>query len=390
MPSALASHWTLDPTITFLNHGSFGACPRPVLDEQARLRAHIEAEPVRFFMRELEERLDAARLALAAFVGADPDGLAFVRNATEGVNTVLARLELSPGDALLTTDHAYSACKNALDELAARTGAQVIVAKVPFPLTSSDQIVEAIEAAVTPAVRLALIDHVTSPTGLVLPVPEIVRRLEGRGIECLVDGAHAPGMLELDLAALGATYYTGNCHKWICAPKGAAFLWVRADRRDRVRPLVFSHGARTPRTDRSRFRLEFDWTGTDDPTPALCVPTAIETMAQLGGGWPAVRAHNHALVLEARDLLLAAWGSPPPPAPDALLGSLATIPLPPLRPIPARGGFDPLADALFFDHRIEVPIIPWPTGRAIRVAAQLYNAPADYQRLRDALATYLA
>ncbi len=390
MPSALASHWTLDPTLTFLNHGSFGACPRPVLEAQATLRAHIEAEPVRFFMRELEGRLDAARATLATFLRADPEGLAFVRNATEGVNTVLARLPLTSSDALLTTDHAYSACKNALDELSARTGAQVIVAKVPFPIASPDQVVEALERAATPAVKLALIDHVTSPTGLVFPAAQIVARLQGRGIDCLVDGAHAPGMLDLDLDALGAAYYTGNCHKWLCAPKGAAFLWVRADRRDRVRPLVYSHGARTARADRSRFRLEFDWTGTDDPTAALCVPVALETMASLvPGGWPEIRARNHALVREARDGLLALSGSPAP-APDAMIGSLATVPLPPLRPIAARGPFDPLADALFHEDRIEVPIIPWAGGKMVRVAAQLYNAPADYQRLCDALRARMA
>src|SRR5881398_3220031 len=265
MPSDLARFWTLDPAVAFLNHGSFGACPRPVLEAQQRLRERLERQPVRFFVRDLEPLLDDARSALAAFLGADPEGLVFVTNATTAVNAVLRSLALAPGDQLLVTDHAYNACRNALDFVAAAARAEVVVVPVPFPLASADAVVEAVLAQVTPHTRLALLDHVTSPTGLVLPIERLVRALAARGIDTLIDGAHAPGMLPLDLRALGAAYYTGNCHKWLCAPKGAAFLYVRRDRQERVRPLAHGHGLNSARIDRSRFRLEHDWIATDDP-----------------------------------------------------------------------------------------------------------------------------
>ncbi|MCA9661874.1 MAG: aminotransferase class V-fold PLP-dependent enzyme, partial [Myxococcales bacterium] len=215
MATTLRARWTLDPAITFLNHGSFGACPRVVLDAQQALREELEREPVRFFVRELPGRLDAARERLAAFVGADPADLVFVRNATEAVNAIVRSLDLQPGDHILTTDHAYNACRNVLEYVAERRAARVNVATIPFPIASPAQATAAILAAVTPQTRLALIDHVTSPTGLVLPIAEIVAALAERGVDTLVDGAHGPGMIDLDLEAIGAAYYTGNLHKWV-------------------------------------------------------------------------------------------------------------------------------------------------------------------------------
>jgi len=378
--------WALDPTVTFLNHGSYGACPRAVLEHQGRLRAELEAQPVRFLGRELEERLDEARAALGRFVGADPDDLAFVPNATTGVNTVLRSLAFRPGDEVLTTDHTYGACRNALDAVAARSGARVVTVPIPFPIEGPDAVVDRVLAAVGPHTRLALLDHVTSPTGLVFPLDRLVSGLAERGVDALIDGAHAPGMLPLDLDALGAAYYTANCHKWVCAPKGSAFLHVRRDRQAEIRPLSISHGASDPRTDRSRFRLEFDWTGTQDPTAYLCVPEALRVMAgALPGGWPAVMERNRALALRARDRLLAVLKAPVP-APASMIGSLAAVPLPRLAaPAPRRR--DPIHVALGERFAIEVPVMTWPggTGRALRVSAQLYNTDDDFERLATAL-----
>jgi isopenicillin-N epimerase len=392
-PSNLADLWPLDPKVTFLNHGSFGACPTEVLRHQAALRAEMEAEPVRFLGRELDDRLDAARAALAAFVGADADDLAFVTNATSGVNAVLRSREFAAGDELLTTDHAYNACKNALEFVARRSGARVVIATLPFPVTSPDEIVATVMAHVTPRTRVALLDHITSPTALILPVERLIAELGGRGIDVLIDGAHAPGMLPLDLRTLGATYYSGNCHKWLCAPKGSAFLWVRRDRHADVRPLTISHGANATRTNRPRFRLEFDWTGTSDPTAWLTVPKAIDYLGSLlPGGWPALMARNHALALDARRLLCETAGTAPP-CPDSMVGSLASVRLPDgTKNALAWRERDPLQGRLFDGWGLEVPIMSWPAAprRLLRVSAQLYNDRAHYARLAEALSKELA
>src|SRR5262249_38817731 len=271
-----------------------------------------EREPLRFLNRELEGELDQARAELGAFVNADPDDLAFVPNATTGVNTVLRALHLAPGDELLTTDHVYGACYNALEDTAERAGARVVVARVPFPLSGEDDVLGPVLEQVTERTRLVLIDHVTSPTALVFPVKRLVAGLASRGIDTLVDGAHAPGMLPLDLLALGAAYYTANCHKWLCAPKGAAFLHVRRDRQGALRPLVITTVATSPRVDRSRFRLEFDWTGSDDPTAYLSVPGSIAFLQRLfPGGMTELYARTHALVVKARHRRCAALEIPP-------------------------------------------------------------------------------
>ncbi len=391
MRSPFARHWRLDPDVTFLNHGSFGACPAVVLEAQARIRERMEREPVRFMIRDLEGLLAEARSALAELVGAQPDDLAFVPNATTGVNTVLRSLRLSAGDELLTTDHGYAACHNALVFEAERSGARVVVAAVPFPLASPEEVVESVLSRVTARTRLLLIDHVTSPTALIFPVERLVAALAARGVDTLVDGAHAAGMLPLALDALGAAYYTANCHKWLCAPKGSAFLHVRRDRQRDLRPLTISHGASSTRRDASRFRVEHDWTGTVDPSAYLAVPEAIRfVQALLPGGLPALRAHNHALIVEARSVLARVLGVEPP-APTSMLGSMVTLPLPLSPPPPEPGQLEPLQDALFFEHRLELPVFRWQGPRRwLRVTAQAYNVPADYERLATALSAMVS
>lgn len=390
--NALASQWDLDPQIVFLNHGSFGACPRSVLEYQTRLRARLEAEPVRFFVHELEPLLDAVRRELGAFVGASPQDLVFVPNATAGVNTVVRSFAFREGDALLVTDHTYNACRNAVDFVAEQHRARVEVASVPFPLRSSDEVVERILERVSSRTRLAVIDHVTSPTGLVLPLEKVIAELHRRNVEVLVDGAHAPGMLPLEVERLGVAYYTGNCHKWVCAPKGAAFLYARRDRQAALRPLVISHGASSSRVDRPRFHLEFDWTGTGDPTPFLCIAEAIRHVASLvPGGWDEVRTRNRALALAARTMLCERLGVPEP-APPEMIGSLATVPLPPSPRPPLPSGEDSLGESLMDRYRIEIPVLNWPAWpvRHVRLAAALYNQLSEYTVLADALATLLA
>lgn len=389
----MRAHFRLDPTITFLNHGSFGATPTAVLEAQRRVQDRLEAEPVRFFLRELPDELARVRARLGAFVGADPDDLALIPNATTGVNTVLRSLSLSPGDELLCTDHEYNACRNALDAVAAAHGVRVVVVRIPFPLADPGDVTGRLVAAVTPRTRVALVDHVTSQTGLVFPLAEIVPALAARGVDVLVDGAHAPGMVPLDLRTLGAAWYTGNCHKWLCSPKGAALLFARRDKQASLRPLVVSHGANAPLDGRTRFRAEHDWCGTTDPSAWLVIPDAIDHLASLvEGGWPALMAENRALALAARDLLCATLGIDKP-APDSMIGALAAVPLPPGDGIHAPPLYlDGLQERLFHEHRIEVPVIPWPAppARILRVSAQLHNVRADYERLAAVLPSLLA
>jgi isopenicillin-N epimerase len=389
-PAADPNLWLLDPKIIFLNHGSFGSCPRAVLKFQKKLRDRLEREPIQFLVRDLEALLDEARRELSAFVNAEPDNLVFVQNATSGVNTVLRSLKFSRGDELLVTDNEYNASRNALEFVAEKSGARAVVARVPFPIESENQIVEAVLDRVTSRTRLALLDHVTSQTGLVFPIERLVRELSARGVETLVDGAHAPGMVPLNLKQLGATYYTGNCHKWICAPKTAAFLYVKRERQKEIRPLVISHGANSPRKDRSRFLLEFSWMGTSDPTACLTVPEALRYIASLRpGGWPEVMQRNRALAIAARKLICDALEIEPP-CPESLIGSMASIPIPDAvenskSKLPAFA--DALQDELRRVYKIEVPIIPWPERpkRLLRVSAQLYNSLPQYEKLAQAM-----
>ena len=383
--------WRLDPDVSFLNHGSFGACPVAVLERQAELRDELEHEPVDFLVRRLPARLAEVRAVLGGFLGAEPDDLAFVPNATTGVNAVLGSLDLVPGDELLTTSHAYPGCRNALAHACARSGARLVVADVPFPLDGEDDVVAPVLAAVSPRTRLALLDHVTSPTALVFPIGRLVAALRERGIETLVDGAHAPGMVPVDLDRLGAGWYTGNAHKWLCAPKGAAFLHVRRDLRTRVRPAVTSLGY-SEEASPARFRAEFDWTGTCDPTPWLAIPAALDALGSLlPGGWPEVMTRNRALALEAREAVERAIRVPPA-APAEMIGSMASVPLPKAAPGSAAARLGPHELGVWLRERgVEAWLYPWPSpgGMLVRVSAQLYNAKVEYERLGALLAEAL-
>jgi isopenicillin-N epimerase len=323
-------------------------------------------------------------------VGARPDDLVFVQNATSGCNAVLGSLALSPGDEIVITNHGYNACNNAAAHVCERAGARLRIATVPYPLHSEDEVVAAVLAEVGPRTRLVLIDHITSPTALVFPVEKLCAELAHRGVDVLVDGAHAPGMVPLELDRLGATYYTGNLHKWVCAPKGAAILWARKDRQAGLRPPVISHGANTPRTDRSRFHLEFDWTGTQDVTALLSAPTAIAFMATLDPeGWPGVMKKNRELAAQARRLLNDRLQQDPL-CPERLLGSMATVRLPPAPAGQPRTAYpDALQERLEDHFRVQVPIVPYPL-RTVRVSAQRYNRLEQYARLADALEAALA
>jgi isopenicillin-N epimerase len=355
---------------------------------QCNLRRQMEAEPVQFLWRRYEERLEPARQSVAKFVGARTRDLVFVTNATTGVNSVIRSLKLRRGDELLTTNHDYNACHNVLVEAARGTGVRLVTARVPFPVRGEEEIVDSILRAVTSRTRLAMIDHVTSNTGLVLPMARIIRELEKRGVDTLVDGAHAPGMVPLNLGKLAPAYYTANLHKWVCAPKGAAFLWAREDLQKDLQPAVVSHGNNTPRLGYSAFQDRFDWAGTLDPTSWMCAGTAIDWMARrLPGGWPAIHHANNELAVRARRLLCEKLAVEAP-CPEHLLGAMATVPLPErFQGRPKSGKIDVEQLRLYDRFCIEVPFVRLgpPERRYFRISAQLYNSLADYEYLAQAL-----
>jgi isopenicillin-N epimerase len=371
----LRSLWMLDPDVTFLNHGSFGAVPRAIRQAFVELQERIEAEPIEFIDRRLNEVLGPARARVASFLGVEPDSFGFVTNATEGVNAVLRSLRFREGDELVTTSHVYNAVRNAMRYRARETGARYVEVPLPLPLREPMEVVRAIEAALTDRTRLVVIDHVTSPTALIFPVAALARSCAARGVELLVDGAHVPGMLDVDVDGLGCTYWTGNLHKWCCAPKGAAVLWVAPERRSAIHPLAISHFL-----DQG-FVKEFDWQGTRDLAAWAVSGEAIDWLGRFG--WERVRAHNRQLAAHAHDLWCERWGvEPVSPREHAMLGFMATVPLP--EAIAAR--FDSPLDfqkTLYRDHRIEVPIVPFDGRWHARASAQLYNRPEDYERLAE-------
>ena len=365
--------------MAFLNHGSFGATPRRVLRSQERWRTRMERQPLRFFLEEVPSALEASRRDLGALIGAPQERLALVENATGACNAVLRSLDLGPGDEVLAIGHIYPAIEATVDHVCARSGATAVAVDLPFPPPGPEVVVEATRAALTPATKLVVIDHVTSTSALVLPVAPIVALCRPRGVPVLVDGAHAPGMLELDLEALGADFYAGNCHKWLCAAKGCAFLHARSgaalsdlDLHPAVISLNYPAG----------FPAEFEWVGTRDPTAWLSLTDALALHRELG---PArVRRYNRDLVLAAGDLLCQAWGVEQR-VPTSMVGSILALPCP-VQVEPTMQGVMGLRARLWEQHRVEVMPVTVHGRTWIRISAQVYNELDDYRRLAEALA----
>lgn len=393
--SPLAAHWRLDPTIVHLNHGSFGACPTEVLDAQRRWAERVEADAVAFFVDDAWGLLDRPRAALAPILGCDAADLVFVPNATHGVAAVLHNLALGPGDEVLASTHEYPACLSILRDGCRRAGATLVTSDLPWPVPDAPALADAVLGAVTERTRLCLLSRVTSPSAIVMPAERIAPELRARGVEVLLDGAHGAGFCPNALADWGVAWATGNAHKWLCAPKGAAWLYVRRDLQPDFRPPVLSVHAEKARAfalarGRSAFGVEFDYVGTRDVTPALAIAGAIAFLERHAGSIDAYAERNRALALRGRDLVCERLGVAPP-VPDGLLGAMATIPLPP-DPAPEPFGPDPLKRALMERWRIQVPV--WSSGpgrgRSVRLSANLYNAAEQYAYLAEALASELA
>jgi len=385
-------HWQLNSNLVFLNHGSFGATPKIVLQKQSEYRTQMELDPVRFMIDDLENLLWNSKEQLALLVGAKAKDLVFVNNATTGVNTVLFNLKIKQGDEFLTHNHAYGACKNALVHYAEKHGINVQVAEVPFPLNSEDEIIEAFVKKINNKTRFALIDHITSATGLIFPVKKLTGILQEKGIEVLIDGAHAPGMIDLNLEDIGAEYYTGNCHKWVCSPKGSAMLHVRSDKQANFHPVFTSHTYDKP-VGEKRWSSQFIWAGTSDFTPYISIGDAIQFGGSLMNDWQTLRAHNHDLTIKGRNILLKVLDVPAP-VPDHMLGSLSTIPLPFAYEQPSHffHNTHPFGKTLYDQFKIQIPIHAWPENNTrmwIRISAQTYNSIEQYEYLGEALKTLL-
>lgn len=365
----LRRDFLLDPEVAFLNHGSFGACPRTVFERYQHWQRELEREPVDFILRRLPDLLAQARDALARYVGASPGDLAFVGNATTGVNLAARALDLRPGDEVLTTDLEYGACDLAWEWLCRRTGARYVRAAIPLPLDGPATVVENLLAAVTERTRVVYVSHITSDTALVLPVEEIVARARELGLTTIADGAHAPAHVPLHVDDLGADFYSGNCHKWLMAPKGAAFLHVRPEWQERVDAPIVSWGYEPGNSFSERIERQ----GTRDCAAWLAVPDAIRYQAERDGD--AVRARCHSLVCNARRALCELLGTEPL-APEEMLGRMATVELP--RPDPT------LSERLFRRHRVEVPTMR-PGDSRLRVSVAAYTTEADVERLLAAL-----
>jgi len=382
----MLEHWPLDPSITYLNHGTVGVTPRRVLEAQRRIRDEIERQPSHFMLRELSDwvgrqrseptRLRRAAAQVAAFVGARGDDLAFVDNATAGANSVLRSLPFDSEDEILITGQTYGGVARAVEYAASVRGARRRVVEVPYPRFDPDELVKRIEAGIGERTRLLLIDHVVSETALIIPVREIARRCHARGVPVLVDGAHAPGMLDLDIGSLGVDWYAANLHKWAHAPRSCGILWAAPERQAGLHPPVISWGLNTG------FLAEFDWVGTRDPSPWLAAPEGLAFLREMD--FAAVRSYNHALAWEASQILSRRWRVPFE-IPESCIGSMVTVPLPEVLGNDEQQA-GALRDQLLFEDRIEVHVHPGHGRLWARVSAQVYNDRSDIEQLAEAVA----
>ena len=372
---ALLSEWLIEKNLTFLNHGSFGAVPRVVLSAQNDWRIRLERQPVRFINEILGPELRAAADRLTHFVGAPPESLVFVANSTEGINAVSRSLSLVPGDEVLVTDQAYKGTINALCYDCERAGAKLRVVRLPWPTIDEKQVLDAVDGAISDRVRLAVLDHISSHNAVMMPIKKLVEMCHARAIPVLVDGAHAPGMIALDIADVGAAWYVGNGHKWLCAPKGCALLSVSGDNSSALHPAVIStaHG--------EGFWEEFCWTGTRDPTPWLSVTAAIDFWQDLGVD--AARTYMGDLANWAGDELVAKWGTERG-ASSELTAAMVTVRVPGNRSADQDSAYR-LHEHLLREYQIEVPVFPIEDALWVRVSTQVYNCESDVAHLASAL-----
>jgi len=373
--TGLRGEFLLDPGVTFLNHGSFGACPRAVFERYQEWQLELEREPVLFLARRIDGLLASAREALAEYVDADPDDLVFVPNATSGVNIAARTLALGPGDEVLTTNLEYGALDLTWERVCREAGARYVRTPIALPLADDEDLAETIWAGVTDRTRVLYVSHHTSSTALTLPVQDLCGRAREREIATVVDGAHVPGHLPLSLRELDADFYAGNCHKWLCAPKGAGFLHVRRELQRDAQALMVSWGYEG---DDPSFLARHEKQGTRDPAAYLTVPAAIEWQRE--HRWDEVRARCHELARRAA----AELGLPPvvPGMRHGLYGQMVALQLP--EDAPAD-----LQERLFDEHRIEIPVVERQSPRLIRASFQGYNDAADLERLKAALAALL-
>jgi isopenicillin-N epimerase len=369
-------HFLLERGTAFLNHGSFGTAPRAVLAAAQRWRRRMEANPDRFLREEMPGALRAAAGRLARFLHAQEQDVAFVENATSGMNAVLRSLDFRPGDEILATTHVYNAVKQTIHEVCRRTGVKLVEAKIVLPIENVEDLFSPVQQKMNRRTKLLVLDHIASPTGLIFPVKRLARLARARGVRVLVDGAHAPGQIELDVPSLGVDWYAGNCHKWLFAPKGCGFLWARRGAQAGIHPPVISHGYG------KGYAAEFDWTGTRDFSAWLAVPAGIDFYKKMG---PArVRTHNHRLAMEAAQRLAASWNSITD-GPAELHGSMMSIRLP--RRL-QRCDPKKLMSEFLARHRTVIPVMAIDGVLWARVSAQVYNAAQDYERLRLAVKRY--